>query len=682
MDDARLVQMALDQGLVSPEQVTRAEQELKRLQERGLDNSVWYLLQDLGMLTEEAARRLRRNASSATLGALEVDGYVIQGKLGQGGMGDVFRGRRADGAEAAVKLLGARYNGNAEYIRRFEREARASIRLVHPHICRGLASGAVQGTRYLVMEVVEGPSLKSRIQDKGPITETEAVCLLEQMAEALGHAWEEGVLHRDVKPANIILGPPRADRDEPFNAKLIDFGLAKVWQDGPGGAEESHGGLTGAGLALGTPHYMSPEQASGQQDLDQRCDIYGLGASLYHALMGHTMFSGKSSAVIMYKQVTETIDLSALRKKGARKQLVELLERMLAKDRAKRIGTWAEVLAAGRRVHALLHAGLGTGRAADTAKPPPGGAQPPSPRISAAITAAIAAQDPADRPPAKAGTRRPLRPALVIAVAAIALVLALAAVGALLAGTMVPPRQTPATLGERAHRNGPGELLLAPGTYPPLQLGAAQRGLVLRAGEPGVHLAGLTLDSGAAVTLQGLAVDGLTTVGAGSTLTASGGSLGGLQIDGGRVELTAVRIAAATTAGHQGALIQRGGSLAALRIDDASAEISDATVDGPVQVVCGTLRLTGVTVNGNHGPALLLDRAPAVELVRTRLIGGLGTTGSRITRCEEVTISAEHTAIAWTGPVEPTWKWRALQLEAPVPASGLPAILLAAAQTP
>ena len=186
MDDMRLVQMALNQGLVTKEQVAAAERELMSLRDRGLDNSVWYLLQDLGFLTESQAHKVRKGASSPSVNALEVEGYVIQGRLGQGGMGDVYRGRNATGHEVAVKLLGAKYQGNVEYVRRFEREARASIRLAHPHICHSRSAGVVHGTHYLIMDLVEGPSLKGLIQDKGPLPEREALCLLEQMASALG----------------------------------------------------------------------------------------------------------------------------------------------------------------------------------------------------------------------------------------------------------------------------------------------------------------------------------------------------------------------------------------------------------------------------------------------------------------------------------------------------------------
>ena len=349
MDDQRLVNIAVQKGLITREQVIKAEAERRVLEDRGLDASVLDLLLEKGQLNESDAWKIRKSVSSNALKALEVDNYVIQGRIGAGGMGDVFKGVNAEGQTVAVKLLSARFNSNEEYLRRFDREARAAMRLSHPHIAKTISSGTVNGIRYMLMELVDGPSLKVRIEEQGPLNEAEALVLMTQMAEALGYAWDHGVLHRDVKPANIIVGPPRPGVDEPFCAKLIDFGLAKVWGTGDA-KEESRGGLTGAGLALGTPHYMSPEQASGQEDLDQRCDIYGLGASLYHALMGHTMYSGKNSEVIMFKQVSEQLDLNELRQMRIRSEIVELLRQMLVKNRHRRIGSWPLVTSATTRL--------------------------------------------------------------------------------------------------------------------------------------------------------------------------------------------------------------------------------------------------------------------------------------------------------------------------------------------
>ena len=710
MDDQRLVQLALDQGHITPAQVADAQREQRALADRGLENSVWYLLQDLGHLTEKKANELRKRTSSSSLRALEVAGYLLQGRLGAGGMGDVFRGRNAAGAEVAVKLLSPKFQNNEEYLRRFDREARTSMRLHHPHIARSLGAGVVHGTRYLLMEIVEGPSLKSRIQELGPINEREALCLLEQMAGALGHSWDEGVLHRDVKPANIIIATARPGIDEPFCAKLIDFGLAKAWQDAEHSGEESRGGLTGAGLALGTPHYMSPEQASGQSDLDQRCDIYGLGASLYHALMGHTMYSGKSSAVIMYKQVTEQIDLSELRKKGARKQLVELLEKMLAKDRNKRIATWPEVLAATARVKALLHAGLGTAPVAiankgtgairkgtDPVRPGTGSIHKDGPqqpvtnplRMSAEIAGALLAQQlaqatPQPNPPELSSYRqtRSWTPYVWAGVAVITVALGCAA-WRLFAPGNGPQVANPAILAAvlRGNVGGAGEIHLEPGAYDSLRLGAAAAHLELRADRPGVTLAGLTGEAGLKALLSHIDIRGPLVLGPGAQLTLHGGSAGNILVDGGRLQVEGTLINGQVYVGHQGSFTMLGGSLAAgLRSEDSFIDLRDGQLADGARVIRGELRISNFTLAGKGEiPALSLDHCASADLRHVTLGGaavGLAGEASAIPVLDGALITASRVGIVWNGTTAPAWNWRGLQIQAPIASSGLPAALL------
>lgn len=666
MDDHRLVRMALDQGLISRAQLEQAQREQKALADRGVEHDLWFLIQDLGFVSDEQARRLRKGMSSSSWKALEVEGYTIQGRLGSGGMGDVFRARNPQGGEVAVKLLSSRYATNQEYVERFTREAQATLRLHHPHIVASTGAGEVQGCRYLMMELVEGPSLKARIADRGPIDEREALTVLAQVGDALRYAWAEGVLHRDVKPANIILGPPRPGHDEPFCAKICDFGLAKVWQHGGAPAADGHGMLTGPGLALGTPHYMSPEQASGESDLDQRSDIYGLGASLYHALLGKTMYSGKSSAVIMYKQVTERLDLEELRRLGHGRRITTLLERMLAKDRAQRTPSWEVVLAEGRQLAEHRAAGL-----------PTTGHQ---------------------RPPAAAGGRRSSwRMALAVALAGIALV----AAGWHLLGARPGHRQaTPATLAAlladaalspgRTH-----ELVLAAGSYPGgLRLGAGHGGLVLRAGAPGVVLGGanggpaLRCEPGCdGVLVEGveLVADGVAAVEvlAGARLLLRGCALRGQPgvVVAGNLELERCRIAGGCDAGPQatlrlGGCSVDGGLRPALAGEQARIEVRSTRLRGAAVLRGGSLRLGGVAIDAlGAGHTLDLERVSPAELEDTELGGAaiaLRAHGTALVRAERLTLVAGEAGAGWVGPVDPLWRWQQIRCRAPV--VGLPGV--------
>jgi serine/threonine-protein kinase len=154
-----------------------------------------------------------------------------------------------------------------------------------------------------------------------------------------------GIVHRDIKPANIILASARPGHDEPFCAKLCDFGLAKRWMNADGDPEGSAmGNLTANGMSLGTPHYMSPEQALGQRDLDQRTDIYSLGTVLFHCLTGATVHSGDDSRMIMTEQVGGTIDFTLLADQGVSEPLIGLLKRMLAKSCDQRPADWQALI--------------------------------------------------------------------------------------------------------------------------------------------------------------------------------------------------------------------------------------------------------------------------------------------------------------------------------------------------
>lgn len=224
----------------------------------------------------------------------QLAGYEILNLLGAGGMGAVYKARQTSlDRIVAIKILPPRTAKNRSFIERFISEARTVARLNHKNIIAGIDVGEDKGFYYFVMEYVEGESLSEIIERDGPLPEAEALNVMVQMARALDHANKHNLVHRDVKPQNILI-------DQQNQAKLCDLGLAQS----QGEFNASGSGET-RGTALGTPHYLSPEQARGESDLDIRSDLYSLGASFFHMLTGRPPFEGQSPMVLMTKHLTE-----------------------------------------------------------------------------------------------------------------------------------------------------------------------------------------------------------------------------------------------------------------------------------------------------------------------------------------------------------------------------------------
>src|SRR5262245_47653979 len=202
----------------------------------------------------------------------------VLAKIGEGGMGTVYRGRHRDlDIDVAIKFLHSDRVRDAGGSDRFLREARLAARLNHPGIVRVFDCGEVDGHYYIVMEYVGGKSLAAHIEESKSLAVARSLEIATAVAEALRHAMDQfGVIHRDVKPANVLL---TASGD----VKLADLGLAKSVA---GATPNRAAGYTSPGIALGTPRYMSPEQFSDASQVDHRADIYSLGATLYHMLSG------------------------------------------------------------------------------------------------------------------------------------------------------------------------------------------------------------------------------------------------------------------------------------------------------------------------------------------------------------------------------------------------------------
>ena len=227
--------------------------------------------------------------------------YEIVAPLGAGGMGSVYRARRVlIGDEVAVKVLHTKFVGDETLVERFRREARAAAQLHHPNVVTIHDYGEARGTRgfaYIVMELVRGEPLRELLRREGRMDVSRAVSLMRDICAGVGAAHRRGIVHRDIKPDNIIVVP--ADEDTPVErVKVVDFGIAKLRD------MASDGTLTAAGAVVGTPFYMSPEQCKGEP-LDARADVYSLGALLYEMLAGSPPFNAPSLAGIILKHVSE-----------------------------------------------------------------------------------------------------------------------------------------------------------------------------------------------------------------------------------------------------------------------------------------------------------------------------------------------------------------------------------------
>ncbi len=220
--------------------------------------------------------------------------YVIERELGGGGMSRVFVAREtALGRTVVVKVLPPGLTGvNAE---RFHREILLSARLQHPHIVPVHSAGEMNGTPYYTMPFIEGESLRDRIAREGALALPDAMHILRDVIDALAYAHEHGVIHRDIKPDNIILSRG--------HALVLDFGVAKALHAANAGPGDD--GTTTAGIAIGTPAYMAPEQAAGDPTIDHRSDIYALGILAYETLTGVSPFAGRAPAEMMAANLTE-----------------------------------------------------------------------------------------------------------------------------------------------------------------------------------------------------------------------------------------------------------------------------------------------------------------------------------------------------------------------------------------
>jgi len=288
VDFKTFLQRLFDSGILTEQNFNALEQ--KKIHHQNVESFIKDLIESKLLTKFQAEQIIAGKGESLAFGK-----YIIQEKLGAGGMGQVYKAYHPEAAKlVAIKVILPQGKFDTESIKRFEREVKASEKLVHPNIIAVLDSGSSKGSLFMVMELIEGKDLFELINEKGKLAIKEAVAYIIQAARALEHAHANGVIHRDVKPANLIA-------DSQGLLKIVDMGLAKIQE---GENEDKISMLTTNTAIMGSADFMSPEQTVSTKNVDTRTDIYSLGASFYFLLTAKVMYPQKAtfSKLISHRQ--------------------------------------------------------------------------------------------------------------------------------------------------------------------------------------------------------------------------------------------------------------------------------------------------------------------------------------------------------------------------------------------
>jgi len=330
--DTEIGRLVVEKELATPEEVANCATIIGESAEvpQASDKTLAEVLVQEGIVTQRQLDRLKQNIEAAR-SQQQIPGYRILSKLGSGAMATVWKAQQLSlDRTVAIKVLAKRYSENPEYVERFYKEGKAAARLNHPNIVQAFDVGEAGGFHYFVMEYVEGRTLYDDLSRGVVFDEAEALRIILQIARALEHAHKQGLIHRDVKPKNIMITPDGT-------AKLADMGLARLAKDAQAAQAE-------AGRAFGTPYYISPEQIRGDVNVDLRADIYSLGATLYHLVTGRVPFDGATPVAVMQKHLKEPLVPPDHINTSLSAGLGEVVEAMMAKDRERRYASTSDLL--------------------------------------------------------------------------------------------------------------------------------------------------------------------------------------------------------------------------------------------------------------------------------------------------------------------------------------------------
>jgi len=327
LHESSLERVVLRRGLATPQEIEACKAHRAKLAAGGKEEgkNLLEIMVAARVLTQSQGVRLMREIGGEPQRKLEIPGYQIMERIGKGSMGMVYKARQTSvDRVVAIKVLLDALAQNREFIKRFDREAKIAAKLSHNNIVNAIDAGEVDSRHFFVMEYVEGLTIKDELDQGKVYDEKSALKIVVAVAEALKHAHQRGLIHRDVKPENVIL-------TKEGNVKLADLGLARPTAD-------ENWAMAEAGMAIGTPYYISPEQVRGQVDVDIRADIYSLGATLYHMITGRVPYDGQTPSEVMRQHVdknatfTPPDHINTTLSSG----LGEVVETMMAKNREAR----------------------------------------------------------------------------------------------------------------------------------------------------------------------------------------------------------------------------------------------------------------------------------------------------------------------------------------------------------
>lgn len=342
INETTFAETAIKLGLAKLEQIEECYRLQERISRAGLKpKPLVQLMLAKGYITREQLDQIARAERAASTqrqdGAapkveevpVQIAGFKILSKIGEGAVGAVYKANQLSMDRiVAIKVLSPRYAGQQKMRLKFLSEARMAAKLSHTNIVQAIDVGQDGDINYFVMEYIDGPTVGRLLKRGGALEEKRCIQIILEAAQALSYAHRHGILHRDVKPDNLMITREGV-------VKLCDLGLARPVHD----PEQIK-----AGIIVGTPYYMSPEQARGTPDIDHRSDIYSLGATFYHMISGQVPFSGDNAVAVVTKHLTEPLIPPRQRAPQISAESDYVITRMMMKDRAERYQKMEEVI--------------------------------------------------------------------------------------------------------------------------------------------------------------------------------------------------------------------------------------------------------------------------------------------------------------------------------------------------